>query len=445
MKKTILLIAALLLLAPVYASAWQKPWDGTQLAIKSRNSNIVEVGGAGAMVTGSGAIYTNYWDSIPYVAWDAWDSVYTSSTDITRIDFMIPNGVGFSASKIIFSTWRAGANCRWNIGTGIVDATKITISDVNTTGRTFTNNTTSAESFTLSSPLPAIMGDFIGRNCTKTAGTCPRVVYRTEAFSENISQMGLAENSTSTNQLMVGDSDRSWACKMYGRAPHVVVLTDSSGFDQGGTGTTYAIRRKTIAGGAVQMTGTYDQTGLMAYWACKPFGFVYSNLGTPGEDTVQIRARYTADATNHFPKYVIMLMGGNNYLSGTISSIIPDISAMVAEAIANNSIPVVVSMCPMNAAVEGSFPGRGLALYAKNLEIAAIKTIYPQMIYVDIQPLVGTLYPGPYYILDAIYDTNNDNNLNAAAQKIMGNAVASAIYKSMTCDPGKPMAWGKRW
>jgi|WetSurMetagenome_2_1015567.scaffolds.fasta_scaffold114349_2 lysophospholipase L1-like esterase len=157
----------------------------------------------------------------------------------------------------------------------------------------------------------------------------------------------------------------------------------------------------------------------------------FLNKGVYGETSNNIWSRWTADVINHSPRYVVIMMGGNDIINGppnTKSVFLAIYAGMLDSAQANNIIAVVVTIAPCTYMSDV----QSTNIDDWNASLQSLVGTYANAVWVDNRTALGKFRSGGTAgnLWDIKTEYNSGDNIHFNATGYL--AFAQAVYDTLS-------------
>lgn len=369
--KRLFFITLFLALAVTTAGAETVTYDGslnlTSSDLLTRNTDTVLVAPYDSISNAAGNIGTGATASSEFLQASHHYRIRQSGT-ITDACLYIPANTNVTARYV--KAWRKLGTTYYLVGTSNSLAT----------------SSTGTLCYHLSSPIiGAREGDFYSVRTESSSSSAGVMTAKTGGSYGGHYQL-LNSTPTTTNytwEAQTYASGTSIPVQLYMQAPDIVWIGDSilagNGEHRGYADATVALNRQgqTIEHYFNQLTG---------------HTVAFQNMGIGGETSTQIAARFTTDAVNLKPKYVVIEAGINDINGGviTLATYTGNVQTMITAAVNANIIPIVVSIPPHTLWTHTQLQTRD----SWNATLKTTVLSNSTAIYVDLDPYLGQNHSG---------------------------------------------------
>ncbi len=252
-----------------------------------------------------------------------------------------------------------------------------------------------------------------------TAGTTKNVGYYTTGTVATDNFDWEAATSFGTNYVKV---------RCLTKAPDVIFIGDSHIAGVIGTG-----GHRSFIEDRDESTDTADTSlaSTIEYGFARVSGSVVRNAGVGGNTTFLIESRFTEDAIDYNPKYIVVGFSGRNDNVGGIppSTSVANMFSIVSEAVAAG-IPIAVMLAaPWGAGNDAE----SASLDGANQDVAAMmREFFPGFVVIDPRPTIGAERPsgppGNLWDFDPGCDSGDGLHPSGACYRQMGELIASLVH-----------------
>lgn len=209
-------------------------------------------------------------------------------------------------------------------------------------------------------------------------------------------------------------------CELDFAAPQLVCVGDSL--------TSGSITHNSTANVGLPPYTSFDLAASYPYQLGALRGMSYQNMGTAGNTSTQIQARFAADVIALKPAAAIILAGTNDISQGVAqATYLANMKAMLDACSDNAIVPIVISIPPSSATNNALAANRD----GFNTALITLCRAYSDATYVDVTALLGTFRAGGtagnLWDLQSQYNSGDGTHLNQAGYAVLAAAIAAAL------------------